>query len=213
MARGSARLADSTIYSYASYAFKLSLISYRTFKKAIFSYSLSCWQSVTKLNIDSVPVLGILKVINNSHRRENASLAHLYTVFEWWSTTFMLSRPLAYLATITSSYSLSLWTNRQTHSYRAFRFSNILQTYFSANSLRHVSENIQARLVIDFVKKLHFLWSPYVIGQTIIFSSCFFLLSFFLSSSSSFFYSSPNLSGRRLDVYHTLAHTVALVRI
>ena len=29
-----------------------------------------------------------------------------------------------------------------------------------------------------------FLWSPYVIGQTIIFSSCFFLLSFF---SSSFF--------------------------
>ena len=38
------------------------------------------------------------------------------------------------------------------------------------------------------------LWSPYVIGQTIIFSS-------------------PNLSGRRLDVYHTLAHVVALVRI
>jgi len=34
----------------------------------------------------------------------------------------------------------------------------------------------------------------------------------FLSSSSSFF-SSPNLSGRRLDVYHTLAHGVALVRI
>ena len=41
--------------------------------------------------------------------------------------------------------------------------------------------------------------------QTIIFSSCFF----FLSSSS--FFSSPNLSGRRLDVYHTLAHRVALV--
>ena len=33
------------------------------------------------------------------------------------------------------------------------------------------------------------------------------LLSFFL------FFSSPNLSGRRLDVYHTLAHGVALVRI
>jgi len=47
------------------------------------------------------------------------------------------------------------------------------------------------------------LWSPYVIVQTIIFSSCFFLL---LSS----FFSSPNLSGRRLDVYHTLAHGVAL---
>jgi len=33
----------------------------------------------------------------------------------------------------------------------------------------------------------------------------FFLLSFFLSS--------PNLSGRRLDVYHTSTHDVALVRI
>ena len=37
-----------------------------------------------------------------------------------------------------------------------------------------------------------------------------------VSSSSFFFFfffSSPNLSGRRLDVYHTLAHGVALVRI
>jgi len=50
--------------------------------------------------------------------------------------------------------------------------------------------------------------SNVVIGQTIIFSSCFFL-----SSSSFFFFSSPNLSGRRLDVYHTLAHGVALVRL
>ena len=35
----------------------------------------------------------------------------------------------------------------------------------------------------------------------------------FLSSSSSIFFSSTNLSGRRLDVYHTLTHGVALVRI
>ena len=50
------------------------------------------------------------------------------------------------------------------------------------------------------------LWSPYVIGQTIIFLPCdFYLLSFFLSS--------PNLSGQRLDVYHTSRHGVALVRI
>ena len=54
-----------------------------------------------------------------------------------------------------------------------------------------------------------YLWSPYVIGQTIIFSSCFFFFFFLLSS----FFSSPNLSGRKLDVYHTLAHDVALVRI
>ena len=38
-----------------------------------------------------------------------------------------------------------------------------------------------------------------------------FLSSIYLLLS--FFYSSPNLSGRRLDVYHTSAHGVALVRI
>ena len=55
--------------------------------------------------------------------------------------------------------------------------------------------------VISFI--LSFLWSPYVI-----FLPCdFYLLSIF------FFYSSPNLSGHRLDVYHTLTHGVALVRI
>ena len=37
-----------------------------------------------------------------------------------------------------------------------------------------------------------------------------FILFLLLLSS---FFSSPNLSGRRLDVYHTLAHGVALVRI
>jgi len=50
------------------------------------------------------------------------------------------------------------------------------------------------------------LWSPCGIGQTIIFLPWFLLLS-------SFFLSSPNLSGRRLDVCHTSTHGVALVRI
>jgi len=45
------------------------------------------------------------------------------------------------------------------------------------------------------------LWSPCVIGQTIIFLPCGFF----------FLFSSPNLSGRRLDVYHTSSHSVALV--
>jgi len=45
----------------------------------------------------------------------------------------------------------------------------------------------------------------------IIFLPCdFYLSSIYLSI---FFFSSPNLSGHRLDVYHTLAHGVALVRI
>ena len=50
------------------------------------------------------------------------------------------------------------------------------------------------------------LWSPYGIGQTIIFSSRGFF-------PSSVFFSSPNLSGRTLDVYHTATHGVVLVRI
>jgi len=52
-------------------------------------------------------------------------------------------------------------------------------------------------------------WSPYVIGQTIIFLPC----DFYLLLSSSFFFSLPDLSGQRLDVYHTSTHAVALVRI
>jgi len=36
---------------------------------------------------------------------------------------------------------------------------------------------------------------------------------FILFLSSLFFISSPNLSGQRLDVYHTSTHGVALVRI
>ena len=36
---------------------------------------------------------------------------------------------------------------------------------------------------------------------------------FFVLLLSSFFFSSPNLSRRRLDVYHTSTHGVALVRI
>jgi len=49
------------------------------------------------------------------------------------------------------------------------------------------------------------LWPPCVADADIIFSFCGY---FFLSS-----FSSPNLSGRRLDVYHTFTHGVALVRI
>jgi len=50
---------------------------------------------------------------------------------------------------------------------------------------------------------------PIVIGQAIIFLSCGF---FYLLSICLLFFS-PNLSGRRLDVYHTSTHGVALVRI
>jgi len=50
---------------------------------------------------------------------------------------------------------------------------------------------------------LRLLWPPYGIGQAIIFSS----------SSSFCLFSSPILSYRRLDVYHTSTHGVALMQI
>jgi len=54
------------------------------------------------------------------------------------------------------------------------------------------------------------LWPPYVIGGPLYFCSVifFYLLSIYLS-----FFFLPNLSGRRLDVYHTLTCGVALWRI
>jgi len=47
-----------------------------------------------------------------------------------------------------------------------------------------------------------YLWPPYVIGQAIYILILWFLLLLFFS---------PNLSGRRLDVYHTSTHGVVLV--
>jgi len=64
-------------------------------------------------------------------------------------------------------------------------------------------------LVFDTFHNFSICYKLFVYGrlhsrmQTYIFSSCFFLLLF----------SSPNLSGRSLDVYHTSTHGVALVRI
>ena len=83
--------------------------------------------------------------------------------------------------------------NRGRHLYWARRPSRWAFAHISSSSF--------------FLLSFFFLWSPYVIGQTVILLPCDFylLLSFFISS--------PNLSGRRLDVYHTSTHGVALVRI
>jgi len=56
-----------------------------------------------------------------------------------------------------------------------------------------------------------YLWPPYEIGGPLYFCP---VVTIFLSIYLSiFFISSPNLSGRRLNVYHTSTHGVALVRI
>jgi len=51
------------------------------------------------------------------------------------------------------------------------------------------------------------LWPPYVLRGG------HYIFALYFRSCPIFFFSSPNLSGRRLDVYHTLTHSVALVRI
>jgi len=51
-----------------------------------------------------------------------------------------------------------------------------------------------------------FLWPPCVADADIIFLP-------YVVSSIFLLFSSPNLSGRRVDVYHTSTHGVALVRI
>jgi len=65
---------------------------------------------------------------------------------------------------------------------------------------------IKLKLILVRFTSFHFLWSPSVIEQTNIFSSCGFFFILY-----SFFFSLPNLSGRRLDVYHTSTYGVAVV--
>ena len=58
----------------------------------------------------------------------------------------------------------------------------------------------------DVILEAWFIMAALCNRGAIIFLPCDFYLS-------SIFFSSPNLSGRRLDVYHTSTHGVALVRI
>ena len=76
-------------------------------------------------------------------------------------------------------------------------------------SLIQIGYGVSIPHMRNFAHSNRLLWPHYGIGHAIIFSSCGF---FFLLSSFSFF-SSPNLSRRRLEDYHTSTHGVALVRI
>jgi len=60
--------------------------------------------------------------------------------------------------------------------------------------------------LVVFCLTLSLLWPPYVIGGPLYFCP---VVSFYLSSFYLLFYSSPNLSGHRLDVYHTSTHGMA----
>jgi len=83
------------------------------------------------------------------------------------------------------------------------------------NKLYFVFEYMQGN-VFQLIKERFLVFCVFIMAAlcnrgAIIFLPCSFFLSIFFYLS--FFISSPNLSGRRLDVYHTSTHGVALVRI
>jgi len=79
---------------------------------------------------------------------------------------------------------------------------------FRANRSNHCGDMAVFRFFQELGLKMHFC-APFMVtlwnraDHYILPCGFFFFLSFF----------SPNLSGRRLDVCHTLTHDVALVRI
>jgi len=76
------------------------------------------------------------------------------------------------------------------------------------------NEPYDARLIGRIVKMLGIKYDDYDCLVAALRSRCgYFIFCLWFLSSSSFFFSSPNLSRRRLDVYHTSVHDVALVRI
>jgi len=87
---------------------------------------------------------------------------------------------------------------------------NVGSTTQSSVAVCRVRPASRANITTLSTVSLRSLWPLYGIGQATVFCpvvSSFFYLSF------RYLFSSPNLNRRRLDVYHTSSHGVALVRI
>jgi len=87
--------------------------------------------------------------------------------------------------------------------------SQITEEFINVRSVGVYQRNKSLTVAVTLNHAPCLLWPPYGIGQAIIFLPCGLLSSILLS----FFYSSAYLSSRRMDIYHTLTHGVALVRI
>jgi len=124
-----------------------------------------------------------------------------YICFDWWMCAFvLLGLVFAYQAN-----RLAWETSPKLPVLCRVGYKTTTQSIIVQCSPCHIA--FQTISLTDFTAcRWYWLWSPYVIGQTIIFLPC----GFYLLSS---FFSSPNLSGQRVDVYHTSTHGVALVRI
>ena len=115
---------------------------------------------------------------------------YTFYCFDWTTTnTQYLCHPLTNLAHTQCSILISL----------------LIFNFCGHDKLGRVSQrSTKANLWRLSVQNL--LWPPYVIGGPLYF--CPVVSSIYLS-----FFSSPILSGHRVDVYHTFTHGVALVRI
>ena len=113
-----------------------------------------------------------------------------------------VSSAISYLQN--SSQSVTRW---QSHMYN--RFWHSVSSSQSDTSTDKNNVNSALKSVFNIIKLKFLIVALCNRADHYIFMLWFVLSSFFLLS----FFSSPNLSGRRLDVYHTLAHGVALVRI
>ena len=95
------------------------------------------------------------------------------------------------LGYITLEWSMGLPSNPVIRSHLAVNLTSVLRTTVSMFDLLDTTQPFSTVRLL--------LWPTYVIGQAIIFLSCgfFFFIFFYL-------FSSPNLSGRRLDVLYCL---------
>ena len=144
---------------------------------------------------------------NNKHNNKNKKVKnkHDYQL----RTTYNLNNSL-YLDL--GQYTLTITVSKHQHIIQYSTLAPPGKYGWTCGSFDPPESTTQTAVLGRLMAESHFLWSPYVIGQTIIFLPCDFYLSIYLLLLSSFF-SSPNLSGRRLDVYHTSTHGVASVQI
>ena len=102
------------------------------------------------------------------------------------------------------------------------RISSRLKWYKNYKNRLRLAKVVKNKMS-RFYGSVCYLWPLCVADADIIFLSCFFMVALCNRADHYIFalwflsiyllFSSPNLSGRRLDVYHTLTHGVALERI
>ena len=110
---------------------------------------------------------------------------------------------------MSEAYSSTVWTCGCLIS-ELVAINPCLRDYFTAVAFLHVVKRLPKHALND--ELLDVLATLFMVALWNMAGHYIFMLWFLFSIYLSFF-SSPNLSGRRLDVYHTSTHGVALVRI